>query len=366
MKKIFIIAGEASGDILGAGIMANMDGVRFVGVGGEEMSRFRGFKSLFNIRDIAVMGLFEVLARFFTIWRRVRQTVAAVVAEKPDMLLSVDSPGFCTAVVKRVKRVMPGLVCVHYVAPQVWAWKPKRARKFARIFNYLLCFFPFERKYFTRHGLRTFAVGHPIAELAVKRAAGSSIVMLPGSRAAMARRLLPVFERAAEIIQAARPGVRIVMPVVATSEKFVRSETARWCVKPKIVAGREARIKAFAECAGAISISGTAVLELAALGVPCVATYKTSPLTYFIAKRLVKIRDVTLPNIILGRRMVAELIQGDAMGDKLAGALLDLIRSPKKMAEYRRDVLALRQAIAPKGGLSPSARAAEILHGILN
>ena len=207
-KKIFIIAGEASGDILGADFMnsfikKNKD-VSFFGVGGEEMCKVKNFKSLFDISDIAVMGITEVLKNFFVLKKRIKQTINKILEIKPDMVITIDAPGFNMAVVKKVKPKLPNTKFVHYVAPQVWAWKEKRAQKIAKIFDYLLCFFPFEPPYFEKYGLKCFVVGHT----AIQNVKGDKsnflknyhltskdiiITLLPGTRKQMAEKLLPVY-----------------------------------------------------------------------------------------------------------------------------------------------------------------------------
>jgi lipid-A-disaccharide synthase len=373
-KNIFIIAGEASGDILGAGLMKalrrRMPDVEFHGAGGEEMERIEGFKSIFDIKDIAAMGVVEVLRRLPTIMARIKQTAAEILRSRPDLIVTIDAPGFNMQVVKRVRKSWPEAKAMHYVAPSVWAWKPKRAEKVAALYDYLLCFFPFEAKYFERHGLKTHVVGH----VANDEASGNAlrfrkthglgakdtiITMLPGSRAAMAERLLPILEKAAEILEAQIPGLKIAMPTVSTSRAFIEERVNGWKARPILVARRQERYDAFAASSAALSISGTAVLELALMKVPTVALYKVSPVSYFIARRFVKAKYVTLPNIIAGKEIVPEFIQDEATPEALAAAFLKFLKNKAARAKYSRDAEDLREELGANSGRASSDMAAQ-------
>jgi lipid-A-disaccharide synthase len=381
LNKIFIIAGESSGDILGADLMRallSMDGgVRFYGVGGEEMAKIPGFKPLFDIRDIAVMGIFEVLRKIFTIRKRLRRTVSEILRIRPDMVITVDSPGFNMRVAAMVRKCLPSVKIAHYVAPSVWAWKESRAKKIAGLYDYLFCFFPFERKYFERFGLKTFVVGHT----AVANADGDGkrfleshglaksdfvLALLPGSRVQMAARLLPVFEKTIPLLARKIPNLKVFIPATAISRDLIRVQTRNWAVRPVIIEGRGARGDLFRASRAAISISGTAVLELALAGVPTVVAYRVSPLTYFIASRLVKIPYVSLPNIILGRRAVPEFIQGDCTPENLSRTIVKFADDKARLKKYSHDMRVMREKLAfGKRGETPSQTAAKIISGIL-
>jgi lipid-A-disaccharide synthase len=359
MRKIFIIAGEASGDLIGAEVMRFMPGAKFSGVGGEEMKR-AGLASLFDIRGIAVMGLAEVLLRLPLILFRLWQTKRAIAREKPDMILTIDSPGFSFNIAKWARRHLAEVMTVHYVAPSVWAWKPRRARVVARLYDALLCFFPFEKPYFERYGLDTHVVGfRDMPRLRPKRR--KAIAMLPGSRASTIKRLMPVYERVAEKFL----DFDIEIPVVATSRKLVRKMAARWGRRVKIIEGRDERFASLASAEAALCVSGTAVLEAALLRTPCVVAYKFSPITYFIARRMVKIPLASLPNIILGREAVPEFIQGRATPENLAAALRRAIYDKAWRAKYAADCKALAPLARAPGTTPPGRRAADILTGML-
>ena len=205
-KKIFIIAGEVSGDVLGAKIMHEMKDVTFVGIGGKNMSEC-GLKSIFPMGDLSVMGITEVIAHAKTLKQRIKQTIDTIISEKPDIVLTIDSPGFAKAVVSGVKNknILKKTKFYHVVAPQVWAWGEKRAKKYAKIFDKLYSFFDFEIPYFTKYGLKTVAVGHPIADgldkyKSDKNNTDKIITLVPGSRMNEVKKLLPVFKKTVDML----------------------------------------------------------------------------------------------------------------------------------------------------------------------
>lgn len=342
--KIFVIAGESSGDILASDLMASLlkknKDISFFGVGGEEMKKIKGFKSLFDISDIAVMGFSEIIKNLFKIKKRIKQTVDAILKIKPDVVITVDAPGFNMAVVKAVKGKLSDTKFVHYVAPQVWAWKEKRAEKIANLFDYLLCFFSFEPKYFEKYGLKCFVVGHT----AVKNVNGDKkrflekynlskndvvVTMLPGSRRQMAERLLPIYRDVVDELYNKIPNLKVVIPVTETIDYFVFSETRLWKYEPLIIKEKQDRYDAFMASRASLCISGTAVLELAVAKVPTVVAYKISKLSYAIVKHFVKIKNVTLPNIVMGRAIVPEFIQDECNAENLTKALVKAIGNEK-------------------------------------
>lgn len=315
--KIFIIAGEVSGDVLGAKIMHEMPGATFVGIGGENMKR-AGLKSLFSISDLAVMGAIEVVAHARTLTRRIRQTVDAILGEKPDIVLTIDSPGFARSVVGRLRKLpagqnlIAGGMCFHHVvAPQVWAWRPGRAKKYARTFDKLYAFFDFEVPYFTKYGLDTMAVGHPISDgLIGKKYTGNNsktIALVPGSRMSEVKRLLPVMRDAAQKINATWPGYEFVIPVVETTREYIKNEIRNWNVVVKITDSAK-RYDLYANTFVAIAASGTVSAELAMIHVPAIIVYKMNIITMLLAKPFIRTRWVSLVNILLKRGVYTELL----------------------------------------------------------
>lgn len=333
-QKIFIIAGEVSGDVLGAKIMHEIPGVQFIGVGGEHM-RGAGLKSLFPISDLAVMGFVEVVANANTLTSRIRQTVDAIIREKPDMVLTIDSPGFAKRVIKKVRKSNMEHVpkFYHVVAPQVWAWGEKRAKKFAKIFDKLYSFFEFEKPYFTKYGLSTVAVGHPIADglshyAGAKPDAGSKLItLIPGSRMSEVKKLLPIFRSVAEELHAKYPDYKFIIPTVETTKKYLRGEVNKWNVRPELVPSAQ-RYYTYAKSYIAIAASGTVSAELAILHIPTVVVYKMNSLTMWLAKRIVKTKWVSLVNILLKKTVYPELLGDDANPEKI-------IREVEKLSESK-------------------------------
>ena len=359
-KRVFIIAGEASGDLLGAGLMKELKNLlpraEFAGVGGEEMAR-AGLKSLFNIRDIAVMGIFEVLSHLRLIRRRLAETILAAKAFRPDVIITIDSPGFTGRVARALKGVAP---LVHYVAPSVWAYREGRAKKLAKTHDMLLCFFEFERPYFEKYGLKTIAVGHPLgAEIKPVRAAhkGKRVVMLAGSRRSFAERLLPIYKKVAERFE----GAKFVLPAASTNADQIRAGAKGWA---EVAEGKAARYRAYARADAAVAISGTGALELALSGVPTVVVYKAAPLTFFIGRLLLKIKNVSLPNIILGREMARELLQGAATADAIARELSTLLGDKRARVRFSKDSAELRGLLARRE--NPSGAAAKAVAKLLS
>lgn len=378
-KKIFIIAGEVSGDILGADLMQSIikedKDVVFFGVGGEEMQKIKGFRSLFDIKDIAVMGIFEVLKNLKLIKKRIREVVDKIIEVNPDLVITIDSPGFNMRVIKKVRKTLPNIKALHYVAPQVWAWKEKRAKKVAKLYDYLLCFFDFEVPYFTKYGLRTFAVGHTAIKNVVGdkarfikkyklKATDNIITMLPGSRVQIAKKLLPIYKDVINKLSLKLKNLKVVIPATSTSYDFLMEEVKNWKIKPLIIKTKSDRYDAFVTSGAVLSISGTAVLEIAITGTPVIVAYKLSNLSYMIAKHLVKIKNVSLPNIIMGREIVPEFIQNDCNAENLSKEIIKAVNNKK----YRENVISnlenMKKKITQKK--APSDIGTEVVLDILN
>lgn len=319
-KTIFIIAGEVSGDVLGANIMRELRGVNFVGIGGQNM-RGAGLKSIFPMSDLAVMGITEVLANARTLTRRINETIQKIIDIKPDLILTIDSPGFARSVISGLKKsnagqdlIRNGLKFYHVVAPQVWAWRPGRAKKYAKTFDKLYAFFEFEVPYFTQHGLETIAVGHPIADnimgkYSVKKSRGKKIVaLMPGSRKTEVKKLMPVFRKFVEIVG---DKYKFVIPTVETTDAFVRNAVANWSVQPDIISANN-RYNLYEKTFVAVAASGTVSAELAMMGVPAIIVYRMNWLTTMIGKALVHTKWVSLVNVLLQRSVYPELLGASA------------------------------------------------------
>lgn len=340
--KIFIIAGEVSGDVLGGRIMSEMPDVEFVGVGGENMQAM-GLKSLFPMSDLSVMGILEVVANAKILTKRIKQTVDAILEEKPDIVLTIDSPGFAKSVIKQIKKsdagkklIKQGLRFHHVVAPQVWAWRSGRAKKYARTFDKLYAFFDFEVPYFTKYGLDTVAVGHPIADgiigkfkANVNEDAEKIITLVPGSRMSEVKRLLPLMRDIVDMMHRnGYIGYKFVIPVVETTSEYITQEVAKWPVKPVLIPA-EQRYDIYSKTYIAIVASGTVSAELAMMHVPTIVVYKMNPITTWIGRRLIKVKWVSLVNILLNHGIYPEFLGGDAVPEKVMNEL-QLLTIPSK------------------------------------
>ena len=311
--KIYLIAGEPSGDLLGSRLMramiAKKPDIEFFGIGGETMER-EGLRSLFDISELAVMGIFEVIPSIPRILGRIKQTIADIERIKPDVVVTIDSWSFSARIHKALRKKNLHIPQVHYVAPQVWAWKKKRAKTMYKYIDCLLTLFPYEPKYFTPYRLRAEFVGHPVIESPVIYGNKTDfrerfniedtlnvMAILPGSRKNEVARLLPVFLSAARKFYQKNPNFVFVIPTVHTVEKKVRDMASKSDL-PIIVLNTEAdRHDAFMASDIAIAASGTVALELAMIDVPHLIAYKVSPLTAFLVKHFLKIEFVNLSNI---------------------------------------------------------------------
>ena len=351
-RTIWLVAGEDSGDQLGAKLMRALQAAepetRFGGVGGEAMAE-AGLVSLFPLDDVAVMGYLPVLARARTLLRRIRETVAAAVRARPDVLVIIDSPGFTHAVARRVRKAAPGIPIVDYVSPSVWAWRPWRAKGMRPFIDHVLALLPFEPDAHLRLGGPPCSyVGHPLIErlhelrpgprdYLRRDAAPYSLVVLPGSRRSEIEQLMPVFGRVlGQMLERldGRVPVVAVLPAVTRHRALIERLAAAWPVPVRIVTGEAPKYAAFQGARAALAASGTVTLELALAGVPMVVAYKVSRAEAFIARRLIQVPSIVLPNLILGANAVPEFVQAECAPATLAQALLPLLEGgPERDAQ---------------------------------
>lgn len=373
--KVFIIAGEVSGDVLGARIMNEMTDAEFVGIGGENMVA-AGLQSLFPMSDLAVMGVLEVAAHAKTLTRRIRETVAAIIESKPDVVLTIDSPGFAKSVITALRKsadgkklIAGGLRFHHVVAPQVWAWRAGRAKKYAAIFDKLYAFFDFEVPYFTKYGLDTVAVGHPLSDALIgkykapkKAAAEKIITLVPGSRMSEVKRLLPLFRELVDMLyRCGYTDYKFFIPTVETTEAYVRAETAKWVVRPELVPAAS-RYDLYAKTYIAVVASGTVSAELAMMHIPAIVVYKMNPITTWLVRQVIRVRWVSLVNILLGRGVYPEFLGADAKCENIMDAFgqLTIPSVRDKMIESLRgaDALWRRPAGTPASLIASGIRQA--------
>ena len=376
---IFLIAGEPSGDTLGAQLMAALKrrsdrSLTFIGVGGARMAG-EGLHSLFPMDELSLMGAAEIVPHIPRLLRRIRETASTICVAQPDVVVTIDAPGFTFRVAKRVRRQDAGglITLVHYVAPQVWAWKRGRAREVAGFLDHLMALLPFEPPYFEMEGLPCTYVGHPVVESGADKgdAAGfrrrhnlpekaELVCVLPGSRRGEVRRLLPVFGATLDRLALSRPNLRAVLPAVDACRSEIAAVAEGWSVPTLVVSGQQERYDAFASADAALAASGTVALELAMARTPMVITYKLNPLTAMLARRVIKTRYVNLINLILEREVVPELLLEACRPDRLAAAVGHLLDDPAARAAQRDGA---EQAIRSlhSGGLKPSERAADVV-----
>ncbi len=376
---IFIIAGEASGDVLGARLLEALKTQRpelqFSGIGGARMAE-AGLASLFPMQELAVMGLAEILPRLLPLRRRIKETIAAILSTRPDMVVTIDSPGFCLRVLKGISR--SGIKRVHYVAPQVWAWRQERVKHYPGLWDELLCLLPFEPEFFAPFGLNPKFVGHPVLESGA--GAGNAerffsrhkilpsavpVMLMPGSRLTETSRLMPVFRETVARLQTGFPNL---VPVIAAAPGIadaVAAQAGDWSVEPIILREISDRYDGFAAARAALTKSGTSTLELSLAGVPMAVTYRVNPISAAIGRRLIKVTHVAMINLLAGRELVPELLQEDCTPEKLS-AVLQTLLTDQAAAQAQRDGFAAALAtLRAPSGTAPDAAAAAILDLLL-
>jgi lipid-A-disaccharide synthase len=371
---VYLVAGEQSGDALGARLMGavadRVPGVRFAGIGGEAMQA-AGLASLFPMRELALMGLIEVLPRVRQLRRRLQEAASDIAARRPAVVVTIDSPGFTLRLLRAIAPL--GIPRAHYVAPQVWAWREKRVRHYPGLWELLLCLLPFEPAFFARHHLPATFVGHPVLESGADRGDAARfrarhalppdarvLTVMPGSRRTETARLLPILGSALVRIAPAVPGLVPVVPLAGPVAEAVRAGTASWPVLPILVSDPAEKYDAFAASAAALTKSGTSTLELAMARVPMLVGYRVNPISAAIAKRLITVRYASLLNLLAEQPMVPEFIQDACTPERLAGALLGLLTDPARAAAQVTAATAALERLRPNSGL-PSGAAAEAI-----
>jgi lipid-A-disaccharide synthase len=343
--------------------------VRFAGIGGPAMAA-EGLDSLVPFGELNIMGIIEIVPHVARVLRRVRETIDAVRSTSPDAVVTIDAPAFSFRVQRKLKGG-PSLL-VHYVAPTVWAWRPRRAKMIAAFLDHLLCILPFELPYFEKVGLAASFVGHSVVEQdgivpdgdAFRRRHGIGeaplLCVLPGSRKGEVRRLLPVFSETVARLVAERPSLRIVVPTVSSVADEVREAVASWPGNPIILESIEEKHHAFAASTAALAASGTVNLELSVAGLPFAIAYKVSGLSYLVGRLMVKVPSIVMTNILLKRNVIAEFLQDRCRAELIAAEIGRLLDDPRARRE-QKEAGAEAARLLGKGGPPPSERAAKIL-----
>ena len=361
--NLYLIADEPSGDRLGAALMAGLKtlhpAVTFSGVGGPLMAD-EGLQSLFPMEELSVMGIAEVLPKYLPLKRRIAQVAAAVTAQAPAALITIDSPDFCFRVARMVKAANPAQKTIHYVAPSVWAWRPGRAAKMAAFIDHVLALLPFEPPYMTAHGMTCDFVGHPVVAeaLATRHPQTTPLLLaLPGSRKGEVTRLMPIFGQVTGLLARQHHGLRVALPTVRGVASLVRDLAATWPVQPLVIADANQKRQAFADATVALAASGTVSLELAVNRCPMVIAYDMHPVTLWLIRRAALIDTVTLVNLVSDTRHVPEFIGARCRADLIAPALSDLMtHGPMRAAQTA--AMALTMQRLGQGGEAPGLRAA--------
>ena len=358
---IALCAGEASGDLIGAhlieAIKAQRPDTQFIGIGGPRMIA-AGCQSLFNQERLAVRGYAEVIKRLPEILKIRRELVAKLKQIRPNVFVGIDAPDFNLGMAEQLKAA--GIPTLHYVSPSVWAWKHERVNKIIRQVNQVLCLFPMEAPLYEAAGGQALFVGHPLAQTlpmnADKAAARERLkleadtpvfALLAGSRVSEIDYMAPIFFRTAQLILRELPNAQFISPYPTAA---ARERLQHYLAQPEFekLSIRLQAAKADLACTAAdvvLVTSGTATLEVALCKRPMVISYKISALTYFLVRRKIQVAHVGLPNILLDKEVVPELLQHDATPEKLAAAMLDWYRQPEKVAQLENDFRQLHEIL---------------------
>ena len=370
MARILISAGEASGDLYAGAVTRGIKQLNpeaeVFGMGGDCL-REAGGEVLFDIKDHSLMGFVEVLKKLPDVWKLRNAFIDLMEKRKPDVLLTIDYPGFNMRLAKLAKE--RGINVVYFIAPQVWAWRPGRAADVAKVTDKIACIFPFEYDFYKSYGADIEFIGHPLVdtvkpslsrkeaeELAGKRTGHPLILLMPGSREMEIQRLLPVMLDAVKILKQKRPELDFAIPRAATIAKEILEDSVRQAgLNIRLIEGHNYDVMSVADLA--IVTSGTVTLEAAMCGLGCEILYKSSPVSFWIAKRVVKIPNIGLPNIVAGRQIAPELLQDDCTPENISSTALELLE-PERFAQLQRDLQEVKEKLGEPGAVK---RVAELV-----
>ena len=372
---IFMVAGEESGDRLGAALIAAIrrrhPGARFSGVGGTQMAS-QGVPSLFPLGDLAIIGFSAIPASLPKILQRIRETADAAIAAKPDVLVIIDSPEFTHRVARRVRARAPAIPIVDYVCPSVWAWRPGRARAMRTYVDHVLALLPFEPAAMRRLGGPPCSfVGHPLSERVASMRPNAEearrrlsdpplLLVLPGSRTGEIRRMAGVFGDCVALVAERVGALEVVVPAVPRLVDVVKAAVASWRIPARVVTEAGEKDAAYRTARAALAKSGTSTLELAVAGIPMVAAYKVPLFEEAIAHLFIKVQSVILANLVLGQNVVPEFLQRACTPERLAAALVPLLSdSPERRRQI--EAFARLDTIMDIGKAAPSDRAAAVV-----
>lgn len=382
--KIFMIAGEKSGDALGAPLIRALkdqygNNVECLGVGGSLM-KDEGFSELLPLDQISVIGIWEVIPKIPRLLKLNKSIVEEIEKQKPDVVITIDFPDFNFILAKSLKKrgIYKGKI-IHYVAPSVWAWRPGRAKKIAGFMDAIMCLFPMEVDLFTKHGMQATHVGHPLVLSESKEATGAefrtennipqdakAIGLFFGSRETELKNLSGVIKEAALIVNDIEENIHIIAPTLPELEYNVQKMLEDFNLPIYVVANPKMKWEAIKACDVAISVSGTMGLELAYAGVPHVIAYKVNPITAIMLRVMAKVKYAHLANILLDKLVVPECLQGKCTSNNIAGEALELLQNEDKRVQQQEAFLALGESLGANNPMSPSQRAVEFITKVIN
>ena len=377
--KIFVSAGELSGDQIGYEIIKEfkkITNIKLYGIGGKNLKKI-GLESIFPINNISLMGLLEVLPKIPKLFSLIRLTVNKILSVNPDLIITIDSPDFNFRVLKKLKKINNGLKVLHIVAPTVWAWKPNRAKKISEYIDYLFVLYPFEKKYFVAHGIKTFFIGHPLLEkknMNIKSLSHNKyslfnnqkkiVSIFPGSRK---KEIILHLSKIMSAIEDSNYKDNINIAILAVDEyiDLIRSIVSAFENNLSLKVFKNSnKIKLFKNTYAAIAVSGTITLELAIHRVPFLTVYKLNPISYFILKNIVTTKYITIVNIIYNKRIVYELIQDDFNLNNLKHNL-SLFLKDKKLINSQRKYFNKLTKVLLYNYKNPSSYAAKLIKKII-
>lgn len=369
-KRVFIVAGEASGDLHGGNLVQSMsamdDSVFFQGVGGWHM-RQAGVRLLCDVASMGVVGLSEVARQLIIICKVFQKSVNVLRSWRPDLLILIDYPDFNLLLARKARRL--GIRVMYYISPQVWAWRSGRIKTIRRLVDKMVVTLPFEELMYRQAGVNASFVGHPLLDVVAVRAPEDLsrspclnpgedrlVGLLPGSRQGELRALLPVMLDAAEILLARVPGIRFLMPLASTVGPEQVDPYLQGRKLPVTIIERNTH-EVMQACEVIVAASGTVTLEAAILGTPMVVIYKLHPLTFWLARRLIEVEHVALANIVAGERVAPELLQEEANAERVAREVRAILEDPRRKAWIKERLSRVRERLGTPGA---SARAAAI------
>lgn len=378
MVRVGIVAGEASGDLLGAGLLRalreQVPDISVEGIGGPRMEA-EGCRSLYSMERLAVMGLTEVIGRLRELSRIRSELAVHFTRQPPDVFIGVDAPDFTLTLERKLRQ--RGITTIHYVSPSVWAWRRYRLRKIRRAVDHMLTLFPFEAAFYEAQHIPVTFVGHPLADLipmegdqAGARAGlhlppeGEIVALLPGSRATEVRNLAPAFIEAARLCLRRRPGLRFIAPMAGAGVRAEFEAVLRQCAgAPAVTLFDGMAQQAMAASDVVLAAGGTAILEAMLLKRPVVMAYKVTPTSYWLARRLVKVDMFSLPNLLAGRPLIPEFIQDQVSAENLSGAVLEYLERPEQVAVLREAFTRLHHQLRQDADHSAARVVVDMLRG---